>query len=98
MSKKTKTIHCGDWHRGWGYGGYNKIGRLSCLGVDPNRPGFFLFEWKGRSQGRHGQVWNRGARLEFSSDGKEIISIEVKGEYPIYEELLESVNNLIKIQ
>ena len=37
---------CGDWMRGWGYGGYNKIGRLTKTGRN-------TYQWKGKAQGRH---------------------------------------------
>ena len=74
---KTKSISCGDWHLGWGYGGNDKIGRLSSDdGVN--------FTWKGSSQGRHGQKWNTGAKCTFKLGPNDKIEIynTIKGSAP----------------
>ena len=51
MKKKTNEVDCGDWWLGWGYGGNNKIGKLSLEDG--------VFTWKGHCQGRHGQVGSK---------------------------------------
>lgn len=85
---KTVSVGCGDWHLGWGFAGDDKIGKLSTQdGV--------TFTWKGHSQGRHGQKWNAGAKLVFTSDGEQITEIiSQKGSHPRVSELLKSVNEL----
>lgn len=48
--KGTKQVTCSDWHRGWGIG-HTKLGNLY---KHPEHPDHYV--WKGRSQGRHGQI------------------------------------------
>ena len=49
MTKKvSNTAPCSDWFRGWGYGGNNKLGKLSKLSDTK-------YSWTGYAQGRHGQ-------------------------------------------
>ena len=81
------SVNCGDWHLGWGYGGYNKIGKLSL-----QDDGSFL--WKGYSQGRHGGTWNKGAFARFSVLDGRIQILEQKGSIPIYQELLNGLREL----
>lgn len=84
-----RTINCGDWHLGWGFGGSDKIGRLSSEdGIN--------FTWKGYSQGRHGQTWNKGAKCTFTlGKNNKFDSFEtVKGSCPRLTELLKSALEL----
>ena len=86
---KTKSVSCGDWHLGWGYGGNDKIGRLSSDdGIS--------FTWKGSSQGRHGQQWNAGAKCTFTlGPNDKIDNFEtIKGSSPKLEELIKSALEL----
>ena len=86
------SVNCGDWHLGWGYGGYNKIGKLRAEG-----DGIFL--WKGYSQGRHGRTWNKGAFARFRMVDGRISILEQKGSMPIFQEVLNSLKELeAKIQ
>ena len=83
-----KSTNCGDWHLGWGYGGSDKIGKLSTEdGVS--------FEWKGYSQGRHGQKWNSGASVKFhyNEDG-EIVEDERNGNIPRWSEIDKAAKEL----
>jgi hypothetical protein len=86
--KAKKSISCGDWHLSWGFS-TNKIGTLTMLG--PNE-----FIWKGRSQGRHGQKWNTGAKLHFTVDADLNIdqTIEEKGSYPRWSEVKKAIVEL----
>ncbi len=81
------SVHCGDWHLGWGFGGYNKLGKLTA-----EQDGVFL--WKGHSQGRHGQTWNKGAFARFRMVDGRISIIEQKGSMPIFQEILNSLRDL----
>lgn len=58
MNTETFTTGCGDWGDSWGMS-TNTIGKL-------RTSDFITFEWKGWSQGRHGQKWNRGAYFVFT--------------------------------
>lgn len=91
-NKKTKlknSVSCGDWHLGWGFGGNDKLGKLS---IDRTNNQFI---WNGYSQGRHGQKWNAGAELIFTIEKGEINVISQKGSVPSYSELLKIANELI---
>ena len=83
-----KTINCGDWHLGWGFGGNDKIGKLS---TDDDK----VFIWRGRSQGRHGQKWNRNASCSFNLKDGKVNIIESKGSLPRNTELVKSALALI---
>ena len=63
---KNLKVRCGDWHRGWGYGGQNNIGKLEALELLDNNK--YRMLWKGHKQGRHGQIWARGMKAEFIWD------------------------------
>ena len=87
--KNTESfrVNCGDWHLGWGLSGNDKIGNLSRL-----RDGSYL--WEGYSQGRHGQKWNRGAKLTFKVIDDNIEVISSVGNSPRVTEVLKSVEEL----
>ena len=82
---------CSDWHRGWGIG-YNTIGTLHTTEVDDQ------YLWKGRNQGRHGQIWNRGTSILFkvSQDGESFDIIERKGKgfLPFRDDVKRSIQTL----
>jgi hypothetical protein len=59
MARKKVTCPASDWQHSWGYG-TNKIGRVRIVDAEQN-----IYSWSGHSQGRHGQVWNRGAKVVF---------------------------------
>jgi hypothetical protein len=40
--------------------GTNKIGIVRIVDAEQN-----IYSWSGHSQGRHGQVWNKGAKVVF---------------------------------
>lgn len=84
-----KNTGCGDWYRSWGLG-TNKIGKLYAT----ETPGTYL--WKGHSQGRHGQVWNKRSQILFSVANGEITILERKGGagLPDHRDVLESVRIL----
>ena len=81
--KKSVSTGCGDWHLGWGYGGHDKLGKLSFDGE--------IFTWTGSSQGRHGQKYNKGAKLVFKEVNNAHEIIESKGSYPEWKEIWKSV-------
>lgn len=88
---KNKTIECGDWHLGWGYGGNDKIGKLT---VD--HKGIFI--WKGYSQGRHGGKWNYGAEVIFTLDDNDKVEvITSNGSYPVNSELIRGAKELTSL-
>lgn len=92
MKNKVSAVDCGDWHLGWGYGGYDKIGRLTYKDGE--------FTWKGRSQGRHGQKWNSGAVLRFTLDEPNnpesaTTILETKGSYPQWSEIRNAIKQLL---
>lgn len=89
---KSKQTWCSDWHKGWGYGGHNKIGKLN---IEISNP--IKFTWKGHSQGRHGQVSNRGARVEFTLIGGELRITNQKGSYPDYDQVTDACNRLLRM-
>lgn len=84
---KTISVSCGDWHLGWGYGGHDKIGKLS-FNPETNQ-----FIWSGSSQGRHGQKWNAGAVLVMNKDLKVVSS---KGGHPAWGEIMAAIDLLKK--
>ena len=89
-ANKNKSVSCGDWHLGWGFGGNDKIGKLSV-----NEDG--VYTWKGSSQGRHGQKWNKGAYITFKLNDKDGVKvIESNGSHPRWTEIMKSVNELNK--
>lgn len=83
----SNKMNCGDWHLGWGYGGHDKVGRLTDNGDG-------TFTWKGRSQGRHGSKWNYGAFVTFKLLDGEIEVIDSKGGYPVTKELVTCAEEL----
>jgi hypothetical protein len=87
MKAKNKTVGCSDWMLGWGYGGHNKIGKLT-LNKDQS------FTWKGHAQGRHGQIYGEGT-VTFTLDKNEISIISSDGGYPIHSVLVDSANDLL---
>lgn len=93
MSKRNPlTTQCNDWHLGWGFGGYDKIGKLT---LDPLTNTFI---WKGFSQGRWGANWNRGSYLNFTVKDGIITKLGGKGCHPVQSELLKSVNTILQQQ
>ena len=88
---KTLSVNCGDWHLGWGFGGDNKVGKLY-LNEDNT------YTWKGHSQGRYGQVWNKGSYVNFKMvEGEPDFGIEVikaQGGYPRIFELKQGMRLL----
>jgi len=59
MAKPKTSVSASDWGDTWGLG-TNKVGKLHLINLDT-----LTFEWKGHSQGRHGQKWNPGAKCLF---------------------------------
>lgn len=91
--KPATTVGCSDWHLGWGIE-YNKIGKLSIETV-PYCPVNFI--WKGRSQGRHGQISNSNAFARFILiDGNLKLAPDGKGSFPKYSEVIKSANILLR--
>lgn len=69
--KKLSKVHCGDWHRSWGFSGA-RIGTLHAT----DKPNEFV--WKGHMQGRHGQKWNKGQEVLVKVDLDERKVLETK--------------------
>jgi len=67
MARKRVTCPASDWHHSWGMG-TNKIGKVRIVDAEQN-----IYSWSGHSQGRHGQVWNRGAKV-----GCRVVNIETR--------------------
>jgi len=88
MAKNPLTTNCGDWHLSWG-ASTTKVGKLE---LDPMTNTFI---WKGRSQGRHGRTWNRGARAEFTYQDGEIRIIFQHGDIPITSELIKACERIL---
>ena len=84
--------NCGDWHLGWGFGGNDKIGKLT-LDFQSN-----TFRWRGYSQGRHGAKWNQGAKAEFTLNDGKIKILSQKGSLPVTKELISSAEKLLYMQ
>jgi hypothetical protein len=84
-----KSISCGDWHLGWGYGGNDKVGKLSTEDGE-------TFRWEGRSQGRHGGKWNLGANCTFTIDENGLNVTQQEGSIPRSSELYNGANRLIE--
>lgn len=92
-TKKPLTkVNCGDWHETWGMG-TNKIGKLS-IEIITDCP--INFVWKGHSQGRHGQVWNRGANARLMLVNGELEITKQKGDIPRIEIIKNAVNILLR--
>lgn len=91
MATKRLSTSCGDWHLGWGLSGNDKIGKLSTEDKE-------TFTWKGWSQGRHGQKWNKGAEVVFTLDGDNLDIISQKGSIPRRTELLKGVKTLMEMK
>lgn len=88
--KGLKKVSCGDWHLSWGFG-TTKIGNLYKLSDN-------IYLWKGHSQGRHGQVWNKGAYSTFSVKDNNINTIETNNlGFPKTSEVLKAVEELNKL-
>jgi len=86
--KKKKSINCGDWSLGWGYGGHDKVGRMT-IGTNENGEAVNEFHWKGESNGRHGTRWNHGASCLIRFSGvADIQVIKSTGSIPVKNELL----------
>jgi hypothetical protein len=83
-----KKINCGDWHLTWGMS-TTLIGKLEQ--IDDH-----TFVWRGKSQGRHGQVWWKGAKITFNFKNEDITITSInKGRLPKESELRKSINELI---
>lgn len=82
--------NCGDWGQGWGFGGKNKIGKLST-------EDFCTFTWEGHSQGRHGNTWNKGAKLVFKLNQGKIDASEQIGGVPNVQALMEGIEELKRL-
>jgi len=96
-NKKIKlTENCNDWHLGWGYGGHDKIGKLT-IATNEKKIKINEFRWVGYSQGRHGQRWNKGANVIFSliDNNTDIKVISSKGNYPEISELIKTAIGLL---
>ena len=87
--KHLPSVGCGDWFLSWGFGITNKLGKLYKLDKD-------TFIWRGHSQGRHNQMWNKGTIVVFSyiDDNITILEHNNKGTLPIKSELLKSIKEL----
>jgi len=91
--KIINSTSCGDWHLGWGYGGHDKVGKLSIESL-PDCPVNFI--WQGKSQGRHGRSWNPNAKFRFMLVNNSTLRItERKGDCPVYSEIIKSANLLL---
>ena len=90
--KAKLTVQCGDWHLGWGYGGHDKIGKLT---LDPVNNSFI---WKGSSQGRHGQKWNKGAYIVFTYNDGKITIVNSSGSHPVHSELIKGCEEILSNQ
>ncbi len=91
--KPKKSINCGDWHKGWGFGGNDKVGKLS---IETLSDCPINFVWAGHSQGRHGQTWNRGAKVRFMVIDTGLKITERKGSYPDYDQVIKAANILLR--
>ena len=81
-----KSVHCSDWGRGWGYGGNDKIGKLSL-----NEDGSYT--WTGHSQGRHGRKWGYcSTTFIVSEDGS--INRTAGGSLPDFRDVREAIRVL----
>ena len=97
MKAKAKSIQCGDWHLGWGYGGHNHVGKLAISGdISANRPYDTVFKWSGSSLGRHGQSWNKGAECTFILTDDSIKVLNQKYTKPEISELRSGAIKLLK--
>ena len=93
MAKKSLlSCNCSDWQLGWGFGGNDKLGKLT---LDPLTNEFI---WKGYSEGRHGGIWNKGAFLRFTVLDNVITVIASEGSYPVQSELLKSADQILRLQ
>ena len=90
--KKINNTGCGDWHHGWGYG-YTKLGKLSIEMVE-DCPINFL--WKGRSQGRHGNVHWKNGLVRFMIVSEDHIAVTyMRQSYPMDSEVIKAMNILL---
>lgn len=71
MARKRVTCPASDWQHSWGMG-TNKIGKVKIVDEEQS-----IYSWSGHSQGRHGQVWNKGAKVVFKVTDLEKRTAEV---------------------
>ena len=90
---KVTSVNCGDWHKGWGFGGHDKLGKLH-IEIVEDCPVNFI--WRGKSQGRHGRTWNHGAMVRFMLTFRGLRITEQKGGYPDHDEILKAANTLLR--
>lgn len=87
-SKKIITkVPCSDWGLTWGLG-TTLIGRLQILSPD-------TFVWRGKSQGRHGQVYRDRIKTEFTYDGENIVYTSGSRTLPTWSETKKSIDMLL---
>lgn len=95
MKKPKNKINCGDWHLGWGIG-YTQLGNLEISIVD-GAPINFI--WRGKSQGRHGQVHWTGGMCRYMVLEDKIVVTEHK--HTIYgpdrKPLIDAMNTLLRM-
>lgn len=61
--KYLQSTGCGDWHRGWGFGGDDTLGKLYRT-EDKEYP----YKWVGMRQGRHNQTIHSKYTVIFNYD------------------------------
>lgn len=95
MKKNKNEVFCGDWGLGWGYGGYDKVGKLS---LSEN-----TFTWKGQRQGRHGKKgitysvsFELTEHYYKSTEGDKIKYLNDKVSTPVWSELHPAIETLLK--
>lgn len=90
-SEKFETIetaYCSDWHRGWGYGGHDKIGTLCLL---ESATGKRKYLWDGHRQGRHGSR-SGSYRLMFTQE--DLDSDSLPSGLPTKTDILKAIKEL----
>lgn len=83
-----KTVGCGDWHLGWGFGGNDHLGKLS---TEDN----VNFTWTGHRQGRHGQKLRGKYTVTFTYTNEVITVTSDISDLPDRGEVKKAINELI---
>jgi len=68
------SVNCGDWGQSWGLS-TNAVGKLS---TEDQKE----YTWKGHSQGRHGNKWNKGSEFIFKLNNGVVEEVSSKGTRP----------------
>ncbi len=88
---KKLNVGCGDWGLGWGFGGHNKIGRLTKLAEGK-------YSWTGHQQGRHGHKLTKRYTVTFDYQDNMITNIEGEYSLPVRSELLSAIKDIERIE